>query len=320
MNKYDYRVLLRFKHSGAIAENSVVTSDVVSIGNDEAFQIHKIEIIPPTNGGTVENMFVRLIIDSNQYPMVYLHSLARKIILGDHRSTNPLINTCPKAKKNLAVQVIGGPGGVTGDFEIRVWGDYFKGDDALKNFFGATVFNNTPATVTDPFRNKVISVHHPVPLNISNFASLPGGGPAADKPNVFPIAVYNFNKNATTPNMEYALTAENVKDMQFPEFWNLDANEAVILDRIGASIPTNGKYVGIKVGNDYYPVGNYYVAEPYNEVPLNPDTTTVESLNDIVRSVIINNELGGLFIQDNGTSIPALGALVGVKGKYVYLK
>ena len=320
MQKYDYRPILRFKHSGAIAENSVVNSSVVSIGNDEAMQIHKIEIIPPDNAGTIENMFVRLIIDGNQYPYVYLHSLAREVILGDHKSTNPLLNTCPKAKKSIAVQVIGGPGGVTQDFEVRVWGDYFKGDDALKNFFGATMFNNVPATATDPFRGKVISVHHPVPLTINNFSSLPGGGASADKPNVLPIAIYNFNGSNTTPNVEYYMTDQNVRDVQFPLYWNLDSSEAVIIDRIGADAGANGKYAGIKVGNDYYPFTRFDITSGYNEIPLNPDTTTAESLNDIMRAVMINNELGGLFIQDNGTSITAENALVGVIGKFIYLK
>ena len=320
MNKYDYRVLLRFMHSGAIAENSTVQSDVVKVGNDEALQIHRIEILPPVNGGVTENMFVRLIIDDNEYPKIFLHSTARNIILGDHKSTDPLANTCPKAKKSLSVEVIGGPDGVTQDFEIRIWGDYFKGDDSLKNFFGSTIFNSTPAVIQDPFREKVISVRHPVPLTIGNFASLPGGGPSADKPNVFPIVIYNFNKSATTPNMEYAMSSENVLRSQFPMYWNLDANEAVVIDRIGANVEANGKYVGIKVGNDYYPVNNFYVADPYNEIPLNPDTTTAESLNLLHRSVLINNELGGVFIIDNGTAIDANNALVGVLGKYVYIR
>jgi len=320
MNKYDYRAILRFKHSGDIAENQTVTSNVVTIGNDEALQIHKIEITPPMNSGNMENMFVRLVIDGNQYPFVYLHSSATKTILGDHKSTNPLLNTCPKARKSVAIEVIGGPGGVTGDFEIRVWGDYFKGDDALRTFFGATVFNNTPAVVNDNFRGKTISVLHPVPISIANFASFPGGGPSADKPNVFPIAIYNFNNQDTTPNMEYVLSNTNVSNMQFPMFWNLDTTEAVVIDRIGALIDSNGKYVGIKVGNDYYPVGNFEVDSVYNDIPLNADTTTVPSLTELTRKVIITNELGGLFVQDDGTAISAEGALVAVLGKYIYLK
>lgn len=320
MNKYDYRAILRFKHSGSINENQTVVSQVVNIGNDEALQIHKIEISPPMNSGNVENMFVRLIIDGNQYPFVYLHSTARTIVLGDHKSTNPLLNTCPKAKSNVAVEVIGGPGGVTGDFEIRVWGDYFKGDDSLRQFFGASVFNNVASVVSDEFRGKSVSVYHPTPLNIANFNSLPGGGPQSNKPNVFPLVIYNFNNQATTQNMEYVMSNTNVYNMQFPMFWNLDQNSAVLIDRIGALIKDNGKYVGIKVGNDYYPVNNFEVDSVYNDIPLNADTTTVPSLTEINRKVLITNELGGVFIQDDGTSIAAEDALIAIQGKYINIQ
>ena len=322
MQKYDYRVLLRFKHSGSIVENGTVTSDEVSFGNDEAAQVHAIEIIPPTSGGSIENVFIRLVIDGNEYDKVFLHSLARYVIFGDHRSTDPLANPCPKVGKNLAIRAIGGPGGVTGDFEVRVWGDYFNGDDALKNFFGASVFNNVPtppAEGSDPFRGKYVSVHHPVELKISSFASLPGGGARSDRPNVMPVYIYNFNKNATTPNAQYPLSKDNVWNSQFPLYWDLGTDEAVILDRIGANVEANGKYVGIKVGSDYYPNSNFYVANPYNEIPLNPDTTTVESLNLLKRAVLMQNEIGEVFLIDNGTAISALDALVGVKGRYIQL-
>lgn len=322
--KYDYRLLLRYQHTGSISENSTVQSDVVNFGNDEAAQIHMIEIIPPMNGATVENVFIRPVIDSNEYPNVFLHSLARKVIFGDHRSLDPLANPCPKIGNSLSIQAIGGPGGVTGDFEVRVWGDYFNGDDALQQFFGGTAFNNVPTPQeegSDPFRGKFMTVHHPVELKIANFSSLPGGGAKADKPNVMPVYIYNFNKNATTANEEYPFTSANVWRNQFPLYWNINTQkEALIIDRIGANVEANGKYVGIKVGNDYYPASNFYVAGNYNEIPLNPDTTTVESLNLLHRAVIVNNEIGEIFLKDNGTSVSALNALVGVKGRYIYLK
>ena len=320
MMKYDYRVLLRYKHTGSISENSVELSKEFVLGNNAVAQIHKIEIIPPTNGGQIENVFIRLVIDGNEYPNIFLHSLARNVILGDHLSTDPMKNTCPKVGDSIALKIIGGPGGVTGDFEVRVWGDYFVGDDTLTNFFGATVFNNmtTPREEgADLFRNIYVSVHNPTPITTASFTSLPGGGANANKPNVMPMYIYNFNNVATTVNEEFDFSKTNVWSVQFPMYWNLKGDSAIILDRIGANVKSNGNIVGIKVGTIEYPESNYYVVPPYNEIPLNQGLSVLESLNVINRAVIIENSIGTVFMKDNGHSIPVQDALIGIKGRII---
>jgi len=327
--KYDYKVLLEYEHTGSLPENSVTSTPTISFGSDEVAQIHRIEVFPPRDANNnIENLIIQLKVDDKNVNTVFIDSrmlppFARtsrlwSIPLGKRHSNNPLENTCPKVKKKFSLQLMGGIGGVTGDFKIRVLGDYFGSEEALRKFFGP-VYNPTPVTVIDEFRNKKIVVHNPVEVSIDNFDILPGGGQNAEKPYVQPYVVHNWNKNATTPNKPYDFSKDNVVYESFALDYDLGREEAYIFDYIGVIPHSYSKSAYFKIGTVEYPRGYWDVSELTNMLPLGT-VDDYQGPRKIERKPIITDEKATFYMVDNGNSVPAASFMVALWGRYIMLK
>ncbi|GAJ01385.1 unnamed protein product, partial [marine sediment metagenome] len=193
--RQSYKTLLSYTHEGDLNEDAVASSPVVNFGNDEVFQADTVEIFAPYLGVNLENVLITLIVDGAEIDTLYLDSrmgapfargypvLAFK--LGKRLSVNPFENTCIKGKDKLQVKATGLIGDVTGDFTVRVKGDYFKKDAALTDFFGPT-FAPEAYTVMDGLRGKSITVDRPTPVSLDTFTNFCAGNPRADKPRVMP--------------------------------------------------------------------------------------------------------------------------------------
>ncbi|GAH86350.1 unnamed protein product, partial [marine sediment metagenome] len=153
---------------------------VETFGADEGFQVDKVWIYPPFDvGGALENLTVQIVVDGESIDLIHLHSsnypphLSNSkwigIPLGKHNSNSPIENTCLKGKTKLQVRCTGGSGGITGDYKIKLIGDYFKGDSAVRRLLGS-MFNPVPDTVYDVQRNKSVVVNRPVACTIKNLS------------------------------------------------------------------------------------------------------------------------------------------------------
>ena len=141
---HKYGILSEYTHAAAVAQpvDGIERSAVTYFGDDEAFQIDKIEIFPPVGPMPfpIENILVQLVVDNNAIDTVFLDSRMATpyavgtppfkpscYLFGDRKSTNPLENYCIKGRKSLQIRTQGLIGGVsaTSSYYIRVSGDWF---------------------------------------------------------------------------------------------------------------------------------------------------------------------------------------------------
>ncbi len=321
--RLDYGTLLEHDHTGALAADAVDNSTVETFGTDEGFQIAEVWIYPPfSGGGALENLTVQLAIDGEVFDLMHLHSsnyppyLSNSkwigIPLGDHQSNDPIKNTCLKGKNKLQVRCIGGSGGITGDYKVKLLGDYFKEDAAVKRLLGS-IFNPVPSTFYDFQRNKSVIVNRPVSCSIANLTEMSGGAIKAPKPRVVPYISFAWNKAATTANQEYnyALGEQHV-DKDWEDFeWDLDTTEAILITGLTAKEVANSKELWVEIADLEYPRNHFDIRQYTNELPFsNFDTIAPRKYN-----LLIHDEKGVLKVKDNGTSITANTLLVGVFGK-----
>lgn len=322
--RLDYGLLLEYDHTGALAEDSVGTSTVETFGTDEGFQVEKVWIYPPFSaGGVLENLTVQILVDGESADDLHLHSSCYPpylsnskwlgISLGIAKSNNPIENTCLKGKHKLQVRAIGGKGGVTGDFKIKLMGTYFKGDASVVRLLGGT-FNPVPATFFDVVRNKSITISRPTPCSIASLTEMSGGSLKAAKPRVLPYAAFAWNALATTPNEPYSFALDEFKVAKdWEDFkWNLGATEAILITHIGAAEVVTSKELWFEVADIEYPKKHFDIRQYTNELPFS-NFDTEQPLREY--NILITNEKGVLRVKDNGTLIAANTLLVGVWGK-----
>ncbi|GAJ13720.1 unnamed protein product [marine sediment metagenome] len=123
---HKYGILNEYTHTvaiGAQAVNAVEVSAVTRFGDDECFQIDKIEIFPPYTpapANEIENILVQLIIDGTSVDCVYLDSRMATpyaigtppfkpscYLFGDRKSVNPFENFCLKGKQSIQIRTMG---------------------------------------------------------------------------------------------------------------------------------------------------------------------------------------------------------------------
>lgn len=323
-DRLDYGTLLEHDHTGALAADAVDTSTVETFGTDEGYQIEQVWIYPPfTVGGALENLTVQIVVDGESIDLIHLHSsnyppyLSNSkwigIPLGKHDSNSPIDNTCLKGKNKLQVKCIGGRGGITGDYKIKLIGDYFKDDSAVRRLLGS-IFNPVPATVYDRQRNKSITIHRPVDCNIKNLSEMSGGAVKAPIARVMPYVAFAWNKAATTPNQDYnyALAEQHV-DKDWEDFeWDFDATEALLITNIGVAEVANSLGLWIEIADLEYPRKHLDIRQFTNELPFS-NFDIEQPLRDY--KILIHNEKAMLKVVDNGTLIAANTLLVGIWGK-----
>jgi len=323
-DRLDYGTLLEHDHTGALAADAVDTSTVETFGTDEGYQIEQVWIYPPFDaGGALENLTVQLVVDGESIDALHLHSsnyppyLSNSkwigIPLGIHDSSSPIANTCLKGKSRLQVRCIGGRGGITGDYKVKLVGDYFKDDSAVRRLLGS-MFNPVPATVYDRQRNKSVTVSRPVPCSIKNLTEMSGGAIKAPLPRVLPYVAFAWNKVATTPNQDYnyALDEGHV-DRDWEDFkWNFDSKEALLITKIGVTEVANSLGLWIEIADLEYPKDHLDIREFTNELPFS-NFDTEQPLKEY--KILIHDEEAVLKVVDNGTLVAADTLLVGIWGK-----
>jgi len=322
-----YKTLTEFFHTGTQAEDAVRTGSVVTYGVNEGYQLHRVEVFPPHDAtGDIENLRVCAVVDGEEVALVNIdgrfgapyHQASQHISieLGDRLSNDPLKNTCLKGVKRLQIKTYGGIGGVTGDYFIRFKGDYFKDDDAVRAMFGPT-FGPIPAVWDDPIKARKLTVHKPVPSTIANLADM-SGAPKASLPRVMPCVNFAFNKVATTANTPYPLEADKVTKDHMIMKWDFAEDEALIVTHLGCIPHDNSRYLWVEIAGVEYPKDRWDVRYRRNELPIG---TYLQGLpiRRLEQPLLVWNELGIVYIQDNGTTIPANGMMVGLLGKKVEL-
>lgn len=329
MPDLDYKTFIDFEHSGSQAEDKKVTSDAVTFGAGEGFVIDKIEIFPPFDThGNLEELMVMISIDNHLINSLRLHSdlfppylknvYNVALPLGDPTSTNPFVNTCLKGNKKIQIVTFGGKGGVTGDYRIKVKGYYVESDEALHRLFGGSVFNPVPANLYDVKRNKAITFSKPVDVTIDNLPNMPSGAPDSGVPYIMPYYTWARNSKATTPNQPYALDIgiENVSNDWESLTWDLNENEAIFIDHIAVKPHANSKAFYFKVGTEEIPDSYFDIRYYSNELPW---STFADPRPLREYKILFHNEKATTYILDNGTSIPAEGILVFIRGLKIKL-
>lgn len=323
-DRLDYGLLLEHDHTGALAADAVDSSTVETFGTDEGYQVDQIWVYPPFSaGGALENLTIQVVVDGESLDLLHIHSSNYPpyasnskwipIPLGIHNSNNPIENTCLKGKNKLQVKCIGGSGAITGDYKVKLFGDYFKEDAAVRRLLGST-FNPVPATFYDFQRNKSVTVNRPVACSIANLTEMSGGAIKSPKPRVLPYVAFAWNLLATTANQEYsyALNEQKVsKDWEDFE-WNFDKTEALLITHLAAKEVTNSKELWIEIADLEYPREHFDIRQYTNELPFsNFDTESpVRKYN-----LLLHDEKGVLKVKDDGTSVTLNTLLVGVWGK-----
>jgi len=320
--RQSYKTLLSYTHAGALAEDAVASSSVVNFGDDEAFQIDTAEIFPPYLGADIENVLIQILVDGNVLDTIHLEGrmgapfargypvLAFK--LGDRMSINPFENTCPKGDNKLQVKATGLIGDVTGDFTVRLKGDYFKKDKALTDFFGPT-FAPGPYNVVDGLRGKMITINRPTPVSLDTFTNFCAGNPKADKPRVMPYIRFARNYDATVVNTEFRIRHEsgNTKYAWENMSWDLKEKEALILEAIGVEpdVAQHIKELWVQLGGVEYPQDRWDCRFEFNELPIGGPADggiiNYQGPRILEKKYLTYGELAEIRAIDDGTSIPA---------------
>lgn len=335
--RLDYGCLLDWTQPAAVqAYDAPATSAVRTFGTDEGFQIDSIWVFPPFDGmGNLENLRVQVLVDGASYDLINMHSstappyLANSnwisLPLGNKLSNNPILNTCLKGSKQIQIKTYGGRGGVTGEYEIKLYGDYFKGDKAVQKRFGAT-FNPTPVSITDGRRiNKSVSVYRPTPATIKNLANMSGGAPKADYPRVLPYITYAWNRAATTINQPYSYSLDELHVLHdFEDLrWNYTDSDALWITHLAAQEQLHSQELWIQVADEEYPKGDptnlphFDIGQFTNELPFSNFASTQPPRK---YNLLLTNEKADLRVRDDGTPLGANTQLVGVWGKKFELK
>lgn len=301
----------------------MASSPVVDFGDDECFQVDKVEIFPPYAGPALENVLTQLIVDGDTLDTLHLESrmgapFARgystlALELGKRTSIHPLENTCIKGKTKLQVKATGLLGGVTGDFTVRLKGDYFKKDEALTDFFGPT-FAPGVYNVVDGLRGKSITFTRPVAVGLDKWTNFTAGAPKADRPRVMPYVRFARNYAATTINTEFRMRHElaNTKYEWENMSWDLGSKEALILEALGIEPDVNQrlKEIWFELGGVEYPKDRFDCRAPFNELPIGgpPDGGIInyQGPRILEKRFLTTGELAEVRAIDNGVSIPAV--------------
>lgn len=333
---HKYGILCEYTHTpaiGAQAVNAVERSATTRFGDDECFQIDKIEIFPPVDVAPfpIENILVQLVIDGTSIDCIFLDSRMATpyavgippfkpscLLFGDRKSVDPFLNFCLKGKTSLQIRTMGLLGGVaaTSSYYIRVSGDWFKTDDALTSHFGP-VFNPSPVTVVDMVRDRRVTVHRPLPINLDNWTNLAGGCPSAAKPRVIPWINFARNLKATTPNTEYPLDIApgNVLYEWENMSWALDNKTFILNDYVGVWPDETGQhlrtvwweYGGVEYPQPFIPPTRWDTRFNFNELPLGmPPHSGILSYHGprpVDRKLLGTKEIMEARILDDGTAI-----------------
>lgn len=317
----------------------------VKLETDEVAEIEYIEVFSPTLGGVAEDLkqvipaidgiYIEEYIslsgryDSNMAP-ARLHQLAgpsplvsnRQVFkFGDPLTKDPLRNTTLKVKEKIGMRTFSGATAVTQEYRIRVYGYVYKKEETMQEIYGNILYGPGPSLIEMARGRKLAVTKDPVAITRANWDKL-SGGMKQTKPIVMPMVRYAYNKLATTGNTPYEFDyAASVQDTWEELYFDFEKRDALFVQGIGVRSVANLKYIGLKLGDRFYPrelfrcdVNNnpFHFGEG---APLFPVTMPMYvPIPRLPYGYLIYNEKGRVVVMDDGTSITANQIIAAMQG------
>lgn len=340
---YCWEILAEFKHTGTLSAGDtweptpvrldkhvaeIVAMEIKAPFSAEGNEEDLLAIWPVIDGQSLEEyIFVPGRYSWNLFPYQKNVIGGTVLVFGVPKNTDPLLNTTLKAADKIGVRARAGASDVTGDFIIRFYGIRYKTEEDLKRVYGDTVYGATQ-TYAEGETGKEISFTKPaLDVTMKNWSKF-SGGIYQDNPKIMPFVRFARNANATTVNSPYAFDYEggNVALAQENMSFDMEEDEALIVERIGVRTVSNLKYFWLYVANEDRPYSKWTVSEEFNPLhfghayPYVPnDMPLFYPLYELPagHKIVIHDSEGEVRVQDNGTSIAANNIIVAIAGKTI---
>ena len=295
-----------------------------TVGDTEQDGFHFNELMCPSSG--IENPIGKI-------------DLGKPLLLGGNALESA---RCVKYQPSDVIGVkvatpIAAQGGavLTGDIKVRMLIVEASGEDItriLTNYgtYAAGAVNQS-VSVYDIETGKTISIDKSINLDLAtldNWDSLYGGD-SVNTPRVVPLIGWGQNKKATTVNEYYEMNI--AQDKVFADWqnfsWNIEKNDAIIIDKLAVQPAANSKETVIDVSERDKDLV-LHTPQYNNEAPfpLNPDASIKHHFGPLTADEfqrgalqIAHKKLLRIMHKDNGTSIDAWssatkGFMIGVWG------
>lgn len=347
---FELQLLGDFVHTGAQPEGTVWRPTAQSGGGEldshEVAEIVFIEIVPPvTDAGAAEPLEnIVLVLDEKPYSP-YINILGTDTFLAFPPATNavwgeilafgtPMVNAvkggapllegiCPKYSKSVKVETRAGTGGITQDYQIRLWGYRYPVQELARliGVVGGTL------EFRDLRTNRSFSVTKPqITPTWETWTQLPGGLDQA-MPKINPLVRYARNANATTPNTPYQFRYEtgDVATREENLYFPFDVeNKALIVKGLGVRAPAHLESTFLNIDGKDRPKKRFPTTQNLNPLhfgraypPLPAELPLYYTIPKLDRPYLIWQDKGYVAVQDDGTQIPANQITVALNGVLV---
>lgn len=317
---------------------------------------------PVTSNGTVEDLqYVQFVLDGQPYPHIWLSGRQDtnmapppnrirhgriidfgKPFVGRNGNVAGLLEaTCPKFITSVVPLCYAGATAITQDYTVDLYG-YVYDSIALANW--VPTYAPPDVIIKDrlnsrEFTVKGISVTPTGGDWRNGWLGLPGGpqqGSNTATP-VHPFIRRARNANATTANQayrpQYANSSDNpaVENPQDNMYFNLTAQQALLLDRFGLVGPASPNATGYDVLSAWIQcTSEHQERHPQGGIPAgynlgstrfglaSGETNKFDGVPDLPQGQqLLTNETAYATFVDNGTSIPANGVMMALVGTLI---
>lgn len=338
MEHYELRVLADYLHTGTQTKNTwarPTPKDVGGeLGRDEAAEVIFAEVFSPEDGGPQALKRVIPVIDGKEYGEYVSLSgikttnmappkaqvLGNFYSFGTPMSKNPITSTTLKYRHNITVMCFAGDTDITAAYRVRLWGYVYKAAE-LARVFGIMAF---PATFRDNPRNRTLLVSKAeIPVSLDTWATLPGGKDQA-VPKINPFIRYAYNAKVTDGmkgdyqfRYDTGDVATSEEDMRF----DFGRNDALVIEGLGVKAAANIAYASLLIAGDYHPKGKFPVTTEINPLnfgtcfpPFPIDIGLYVAIPKLEKPYMINNEIGVVVVNDDGSVIAAEALCLALNG------
>ena len=336
-----WEVIAEFEHTGTLSEGDTWEPTVTKLDKHVA-EIVAMEVLAPLSATGSEEDLLHIVpkidgVSLEEYiylPGKYSYNLVPYqknviggsiIVFGVPKDPDPLKNTTLKAADSIGVIARAGASDITGTFKIRFWGIRYKTEEDLKRVYGDTVYGAESVVVEGETGKEIRFTKEAVDVSFKNWSKL-SGGVNQNNPKIMPFIRWAYNANATTVNTKYVFDEDNVPYAQMELEFDLEEDEALIVERIGVRTTSNLKYYWWEIDNIDRPYDKWIVKEDFNPLhfglayPYLPaDVPLFYPLYELPEGhkLLIHDGVGRVCVQDDGTSIAAGNIVTAVAGKMI---
>lgn len=189
------------------------------------------------------------------------------------------------------------------DIHVRVLVVRLYDNELPKLFPGGFDFS---FVVSDPETGDMVHFTKSFPtISVGNWTKLPGGMDQ-DEPKLFRFSTYASGSSTTTANTPYRFEYPDFVSYSWQDmWWNLDAREAYILDKVGFSGADKFRiYVETHKRNDW-------LTMPILESTSGTNADIIEPFVTDIPPMLIHNTQGGLEVLSTSGGTTPVGALAG---------